>query len=139
MNYLKTAILIAGLLCAAAIAMALALATPARERTFAILRAFGLSRGDARALVGWEIGPVAAVAILIGVLLGLSLPLVVLAGVDLRTFTGGMAQPGMTLDPWLLALVIGGFLLVLGVATTITLATARRVSSAGAVRSSEEG
>jgi len=136
---LLAAILIAGILCAIALAMTLALGAAARDRTLAILRALGLSARQARALLGWEIGPVTIASIAVGSLLGFCLPLVVLAGVDLRPFTGGLEQPAMTLDPRLLALILGGFLLVLAVVTAITLAVARRIGAAGAIRTAEEG
>lgn len=136
---LLAAILLAGLLCAATVAFTFILATPARRRTLAILRAFGLSRRDAGALVVWELAPVAIVATVVGLLLGVWLPFVVVAGVDLRAFTGGIMQPAVIVDPWLLGLVIAGFLSVLALAASIALAATRRASTAGAVRDSEEG
>jgi putative ABC transport system permease protein len=136
---LLAAILIAGILCAIALAMTLALGTAARDRTLAILHTLGLSTRQARALLGWEIGPVAVVSIVVGSLLGVGLPLVVLAGVDLRPFTGGTEQPALAIDPWLMSLILGGFLVVLLLVMIITLAIARRISTAGAIRTAEEG
>ena len=112
---------------------------PARERLLALLRTLGLSRSQSRGITGWEIGPTAIVAIVTGCILGAALPLIVLAGVDLRPFTGGVMQPVITLDPELLGIVIGGFVLLVVVATAIAMAAARRVSLARTLRTSEEG
>jgi putative ABC transport system permease protein len=74
-----------------------------------------------------------------GCALGAALPLIVLAGVDLRPFTGGVLQPTIVLDPVLLGAILGGFALLVVVATTIAMAAARRVSLAKSLRTAEEG
>ena len=130
---------IVALLCAGTVVLALMISGPARERLLALLRTLGLSRSQSRGITGWEIGPTAIVAIVTGCILGAALPLIVLAGVDLRPFTGGVMQPVITLDPELLGLVIGGFALLVVVATAIAMAAARRVSLARTLRTSEEG
>lgn len=132
-------IVIVALLCAGTVVIALMLSGPARERLLALLRTLGLSRGQSRGITAWEVGPTAIVAIVTGCILGAVLPLIVLAGVDLRPFTGGVLQPVITLDPALLGIVIGGFALLVVVATAIAMAAARRVSLARTLRTSEEG
>ncbi len=130
---------IVALLCAGTVVLALMISGPARERLLALLRTLGLARSQARGITGWEIGPTALVAIVTGGILGGALPLIVLAGVDLRPFTGGVLQPVVTLDPVLLGIVVGGFALLVVVATTIAMAAARRVNLARTLRTSEEG
>lgn len=132
-------IVIVALLCAGTVVLALMISGPARERLLALLRTLGLTRSQSRGITGWEIGPTAIVAIVTGCILGAALPLIVLAGVDLRPFTGGVLQPVITLDPVLLGAVVGGFALLVVVATAIAMAAARRVSLARTLRTSEEG
>ena len=132
-------IAIVALLCAATVVLALLTSGPARERLLALLRTLGLTPGQARGVTSWEIGPTAIVAIVAGCLLGAGLPLVVLAGVDLRSFTGGSIQPVITADPALLAAVVGGFAVLVVIATTLAMAAAHRVSLARTLRTSEEG
>ncbi len=132
-------IIVVALLCAATVVLALMISGPARERLLALLRTLGLTRSQAQGITGWEIGPTALVAIVVGLVLGAVLPLIVLAGVDLRPFTGGVLQPAVILDPVLLSLIIGGFALLVVIATMVAIATARRVSLAKTLRTSEEG
>lgn len=132
-------IVIVALLCAGTVVLALMISGPARERLLALLRTLGLTRGQGRGITGWEIGPTAIVAIVTGCVLGAVLPLIVLAGVDLRPFTGGVLQPVIRIDPVLLGIVVGGFALLVVVATAIAMAAARRVSLARSLRTSEEG
>lgn len=135
---LAIAIAIAALLSAAAVVMTLVLGAPARERLLGVLRVLGLPRTQARALLLWEIGPVAIVALTLGSLLGLWLPQLVLAGVDLTPFTGGSAQPAASVDPMFIVASIGGFLAVVLLAGASSLALARRASLARAIRLEEE-
>ena len=63
---LIAAIVLASLLTALAIVLTLVVGRPARERLLPLLTTLGLSRRGERALVAWEIGPVAAVAVVAG-------------------------------------------------------------------------
>lgn len=130
---------IVALLSAATVVLALLTSGPARERLLALLRTLGLTPAQARGITSWEIGPTAIVAIVTGCILGATLPLIVLAGVDLRSFTGGSIQPTITVDPVLLSAVIGGFTALVVIVTAIAMAAARRVSMARTLRTSEEG
>ncbi|MBX3091388.1 MAG: FtsX-like permease family protein [Cryobacterium sp.] len=132
-------IVIVALLCAATVVLALMISGPARERLLALLRTLGLTPRQARGITGWEIGPTSIVAIIVGLILGAVLPMLVLAGVDLRPFTGGVLQPAIEINPVLLALIIGGFALLVVIATAIAMAAARRISLAKTLRTSEEG
>ncbi|MBX3095206.1 MAG: ABC transporter permease, partial [Cryobacterium sp.] len=93
----------------------------------------------ARGITAWETVPAAIVAILAGCALGAALPFLVLAGVDLRLFTGGSQQPPVTVDPLLLLAVIGGFVVLVAASTVAAIGIARRVSVVRALRTSEEG
>jgi putative ABC transport system permease protein len=130
---------IVALLCAAAVVLALMISGPARERLLALLRTLGLTPRQARGITSWEIGPTAGVAIVAGLVLGAVLPLIVVSGVDLRPFTGGVLQPRIVLDPALLGIVVGGFALLVVLATIIAMVAARRVSLARTLRTAEDG
>jgi putative ABC transport system permease protein len=119
------AILLSGVCCALVMVMTLALGATARARLFGILSALGLTRRQARVLTAWEIAPVAAVALIAGALVGLALPLLVIAGTDLTPFTGGSSQPVIVIDPLLTASIVGAFVLV-AVAAVSTFALAVR-------------
>lgn len=136
---LLTATAAAGLLSALAVVMTLTLAARARARTLALLRSLGAPRRSASALALWEIGPPAIAAVLAGSLFGAVVPLVVMAAVDLRPFTGSPAAPAYVLDPVMLALTVGGFVALAGVFTALALLATRRVRATSALRTVEEG
>lgn len=130
---------IVALLCAATVVLSLLISAPARERLLALLRTLGLSAGQGRGITAWETVPAAIVAIIAGCALGAALPYLVLAGVDLRLFTGGSQQPPISLDPLLLATVIGAFITLVALSTALAIAVARRLSVVRTLRTSEEG
>ncbi|MDQ0893151.1 ABC transporter permease [Agromyces ramosus] len=135
---LIAAIVLASLLTALAIVLTLVVGRPARERLLPLLTTLGLPRRGERALVAWEIGPVAVVALVAGAVLGVLLPLVVLQGVDLRAFTSGDHQPVVTYEPWLIAAVLAGSVLVTVVAAAAASRVDGRVNVARAMRKEEE-
>lgn len=106
------AVLVSGLLSAAAVVLTLVLAAPERGRLLAVLRTLGLPRRAERTLVVWEIGPWAAVALAVGALLGWVVPALLLAAVDVTPLTGGAAQPPLSVNPVTLAALAGGFVVV---------------------------
>ncbi len=128
-----------GLLCAGSVVLALLVSSRPRERLFALLRTLGLSGQQSRGIVAWEVGPSAVIAVIAGAILGLALPLVVLAGVDVRSFTGGTIQPRETFDPLVLLALVGGFFIVVAGAALLAIAAARRVDIARTLRTSGEG
>ena len=74
-----------------------------------------------------------------GTVFGAIVPLVVMAAVDLRPFTGSSVAPAYAIDPGILLLTVGGFVTVAVVLTAIALLVSRRVRAAGALRTVEEG
>ncbi len=136
---LLAATAVAALLSALAIVMTLALAAGPRARVLALLRTLGAPRRAATSLALWEIGPPAVAAVVAGTLFGLVVPLVVLAAVDLRPFTGSSVAPAYQVDPGILLLTLGGFLALAVLLTAIALFVSRRIRAAGALRTVEEG
>ena len=130
---------VVGLLCAAAIVLSLLVSAAPLERLLALLRTLGLSRRQARGIVAWEVAPSTIVALVAGALLGLALPFFTLVGVDLRPFTGGLIQPGVSIVPLPLALLVGGFVLIVVVAATVAMTVGRRANIASTLRTSGEG
>ncbi|MEU4388071.1 FtsX-like permease family protein [Promicromonospora sp. NPDC023805] len=128
------AVLLAGLLCAAAVVMTLMLAAPARARLLAVLQTLGLSPRQGRGLVGWEIGPWAVVALAVGAVLGVAVPSLVLAAVDVTALTGGITQPGPQYDPLLLGAAAAGFVVVVLAAVGVAAALSRRGEVAAQLR-----
>jgi putative ABC transport system permease protein len=136
---LAAAIGVATLLTALALALALLVGQSARARLLPLLATLGLGRRGERAIVAWEIAPVTAVAVVAGVLLGATVPLVVLPGVDLRSFTGGSAPPAVTYDWGLVAAVVAASVIVSAAAAAAAAHIGGRVSAARAMRKEEEG
>ncbi|MEV0953168.1 FtsX-like permease family protein [Promicromonospora sp. NPDC050249] len=128
------AVLLAGLLCAAAVVMTLMLAAPARARLLAVLQTLGLSPRQGRGLVGWEIGPWAVMALVVGAVLGVAVPSLVLAAVDVTALTGGITQPGPQYDPLLLGVAAAGFVVVVLAAVGVAAALSRRGEVAAQLR-----
>ena len=130
---------VAALLSALAIVMTLTLAAGARARVVALLRTLGAPPRAAGALALWEIGPPAVAAVIAGTIFGALVPLVVLAGVDLRSFTGSSVQPAYQVDAATLAITLGGFLLLAALLTAGAMVISRRVRAAAVLRTAEEG
>ena len=128
------AVLLAGLLCAAVVVMTLMLAAPARARLLAVLQTLGLSPRQGRGLVGWEIGPWAVVALVVGAVLGVAVPSLVLAAVDVTALTGALVQPEPQYDPLLLGAAAVGFVAVVLAAVGVAAALSRRGEVAAQLR-----
>ena len=133
------AILLSGIACAFAIIMTLGLGAAARQRLLGLLAALGLDRKQARALTAWEIAPIAITAVIAGTIIGVVLPFLVVAGTDLRPFTGGITQPGIVIDPLLTVTVVGAFCLVVVLAVALSTLAVRTTATSRAIRSTEEG
>lgn len=132
------AIGLSGLLCAAAVVMTLMIGAPARDRLVAVLRTLGLERRRTRGLVAWELGPWVLAAVVVGAGLGVAIPALVLATVDVTPFTGGDVRPPLTVDPALVGVVVGGFVLVVAAAVAVSTALSRRTNLAAQLRIGEE-
>lgn len=130
---------VAALLSALAIVMTLTLAAGPRGRMLALLRTLGAPPRAATSLTVWEVGPPVIAAIIAGTIFGALVPLVVLAGVDLRSFTGSTVQPAYSVDAATLALTLGGFLLLAALFTAVALLVSRRARAASVLRTVEEG
>lgn len=122
------------LLSALAVALTLVLGSAARTRALAVLTAVGTPRRVAVQLAAGELVPSVVVAVVAGSVVGFALPAFVLARVDLRAFTGTAAPVPYVLDPLILTLVIGGFLVVAALATLVTALLARRTRAATVLR-----
>lgn len=135
---LLAAIGVVAVLLALAIGMTLVLGAPARGRLLALLGALGFRRARELALVVWEVAPAVAVALPIGALVGIGLPLVVVPALDLTGFVGGGVQPIVRMGGALPLLVVVGFLGVTVVAVLLAALVARGVTAAGTLRSIDE-
>lgn len=108
------------LLAIAALILATASARRRRTHLLAVLGSIGADRRQQRRALAWQFAPGVIAALLVGILLGLALPYVVTAAVDLRPFVGGRLPPSPVVDVGMLAIGIGGFALVAGAASVLT-------------------
>jgi len=136
---LPVTLVVGSLLAATAVLLALLLGARARSRFIAHLRALGLAGRQASALVGLEVAPVAAGAVLGGVVGGLLLARLVLPVADLRPLTGAVVPPPVLVPVWpVVAIVVGlGVVVALGVLGAVL--AGRSVSPAQAARTVEGG
>lgn len=129
----------AGLLAAAlAVALALSARSAPRTRLVAVLRTLGLPPRSELRLVLWEVAPGVAVGVLAGVGLGFGLAGLLLACVDLRPFTGGAAQPHLTVDPLAVAAAVAVVVVVAAAAVVVSAWAAARRSAAVVLRAGED-
>jgi putative ABC transport system permease protein len=121
--------------------LALALATlaagSARSHLVGVLRVIGANRRQQRGILVWESAPVVIVSILVGVGLGLALPYVVTAAVDLRAFVGGDIAPSPVVDPLAVTLAVLTVLLTAVLAGAAALALGRRLTPAVTLKMGE--
>ncbi len=95
---LGTAVAITLVLCLVAVVLGVVSTSRQRDGVVGILRVLGFSPAQLRGVVAWELAPVALVAIIAGVVLGIIEVLVVVTAIDLPSFVG--ADPsGPRLDP----------------------------------------
>jgi putative ABC transport system permease protein len=135
---LLVVILVVALLCVFCVVLMTTIGAAERARLLALLRTLGFSRTQARTLIAWELGPVAVVALAAGGALGLALPMLVLAGIDVTPFTGGVRQPSLVVDPATLAATAVGFAAIAVAATLIAIRATRESPIAEVLRSGEE-
>jgi putative ABC transport system permease protein len=128
------AIVLSFILCV--LALMLALITGARERNQVLgrLRALGFSRRQATGLVGWEIGPMTLLGVVVGVVTGLGLPLVFLSVVNLTTFIGSTQPPEFETNPVLIGVIVLAFALSALVAVFATAALSARAATSVTLR-----
>ena len=131
----RASTVLGGLLAALTVVLAAALTARARGRDVAYLRALGLSGRQALGLAALELVPPAVVALAIGIALGLAVPHLIEPGIDLTAFTG--AEPMIAADLTAVALLAGGFLVVLALAVLAAGAAARHAHLARVLRAEE--
>jgi putative ABC transport system permease protein len=90
------------------------------------------------ALIVWEVAPAILIALPVGAVVGLALPLLVVPALDLTGFIGGSVQPIVRLGGMTPLFVVLGFLGVTVVAVLVAAVVARSVSAARTLRSIDE-
>jgi putative ABC transport system permease protein len=128
------ALAFSALLCAIALILTLLLNTAARVRLLARLRALGFGAGQSSGLIAWELGPLAILGVVAGLLVGLALPPLLLGAIDLAGFTGSVTDPGISLNPIAIGGTIVAFLVAAAVATIVAIMGARRARIAAVLR-----
>ena len=129
---------VAALLSVIALLLVAGVSRDARSRVIALLRTMGLDRGRGRGIVAWEFAPLGITALVGGIVLGAVLPLLVVASIDLRPFTGGGAQPSLTVDPVLSGALIAVVVVALALAVIAGVLSARTTSIATVLRTEED-
>lgn len=114
---LVVAIALVTLLALVTVVLTTVIGAAARRRIHAILRVLGARPSST--LVAWQLIPPAIVASITGVVLGLILPLIALAAVDLRVFTGAGEASSASVS--LVGLVAVLAILATGIAVAIVL------------------
>jgi putative ABC transport system permease protein len=132
------AIILSLVLCVLALMLALIMGNRERSQVLGRLRALGFSRRQATALVGWEIGPMTALGIVAGILVGVALPVLFLSVVDLSTFIGADQPPALILDPVFIGIAVLAFAASAVVAVLATSALSARSRPSGILREAGE-
>lgn len=135
---LLMALVLAVVLSIVAILLVAGVSREGRSRAIALLRTAGMSRRQGRGLVAWEFVPLGLSALVGGLVLGVVLPMLVLVSVDLRPFTSGVRQPGLTVDPTLTAGLIAAVVAALMIAVIGGVLSARTTSLVTVLRTEED-
>jgi putative ABC transport system permease protein len=125
------------LLTALVVALATAAAAALRGRVLGVVRVLGMSRRQVAALTAWELAPAAIASLAVAAGLGIAIPYIVLAALDLRGFFGGNLAPVPTVDPVLLVVAVGVFVGVVVVASAAATVIGRRAAPARTIRMGE--
>ncbi len=96
---LGAAAALSGLLALVAIVLAGQLSASGSRRVYGALRTLGATRAQILGLAFWSIAPSVVAALVAGAGLGIALPYLVVAGVDLAPFTGGTVITAPTTNP----------------------------------------
>lgn len=131
------ALVLAVVLSIVAILLVAGVSRDARSRVVALLRTMGMSKPSGRRIIAWEFIPLGISALIGGLVLGAVLPMLVLRSIDLRPFTGGSTQPGLTIDPTLTAGLMVAVVLALVFAVIGGVLSARTTSLVTVLRSEE--
>ena len=120
-----------------AVGFAVLAGAPARGATLSRLRTLGLSAGQGRRLLLYELVPLLLVALLAGGLVGVALPRLIGPALGLSGFTEGVAARDR-IDPALVAVVLVAMLLAVAAALLVESAANRRMRLGEALRLGEE-
>ncbi|MFC7879975.1 FtsX-like permease family protein, partial [Isoptericola sp. NPDC057391] len=134
----RVSVALAGVLVALTVALTLVLAAPDRERLLAVLRSMGVRRSESRGLVAWEVAPWALGALVVGALVGVAVPALLRARVDLTALTGGGPQPALTVDPVLVVGGVAGFVATVVVGAVLATVVGRRGATPERLRETAE-
>ncbi len=129
---------LAALLSVVALLLVAGVSREARSRLIALLRTMGLDKRRARGIIAWEFVPLGLTALVGGLLLGAILPSLVVISIDLRPFTGGGAQPSLTMNPLLSGALIAVVVVALALAVLAGVVGARTISIATVLRTEED-
>lgn len=110
-------------LCLVAVVLGIIGSSRQRDGIVGILRVLGLSRGELRGVVAWEVAPVTVVAIVAGVALGLAEVFIVVAAIDLPSFAG--AEPSA---PRVDLLATGAVVVAISAAVTVAALAAAAIA-----------
>ena len=119
------------------IALAAAASAASRNRVVGVLRVIGMTPRQVRALVAWEFGPVTIAALLVGTALGIGLPYLVTAVIDLRGFFGGTTLPAPYLVPLWVVGAVGIYATTVLAAVLVAAALGRRFAPASTLKMGE--
>jgi putative ABC transport system permease protein len=135
---LVVAIGLAVLLCVLALVLTLVSNAVARQRLTATLRTLGFSRRQNAGLTAWEIAPTVCAGLIGGLVVGFTLPFVVVQPLNLAAFTGGSAHPTIAVDAGIVSAAIAGFIVVCAISTVVALIVSNRRNAASILRTGED-
>ncbi|MFI5494216.1 FtsX-like permease family protein [Actinoplanes sp. NPDC051859] len=127
----------AALLALLAVVLTVLADAPGRGRTLSRLRTMGMSLRQGRSLLIYELVPLVAVAILAGGLVGIALPALLGAVLELDSFTAGV-DTRIVVDPWLPVAALGLVAAALAVAMLVESLANRRMRLGEVLRLGEE-
>ncbi len=134
---LPAAALAALLLTLLAVALATLAAAGTRSHLVGVLRVLGADARQQRGILVWEFAPVVLTSVLVGTIVGVTLPYVVTSVVDLRPFVGGRFAPDPVIDPLIVAGASVAVIIVAVIAGAIALAVGRRIAPAATLKMGE--
>jgi putative ABC transport system permease protein len=130
----RVGVVVAAAYSALAVAVALALTARARARDLAFLRTLGLSERQVLGLVVVEQAPPVAVALGVGLVLGVAIARLVEPGLDLTAFTGPGVPIELVIDTSTLVLISASIVAVVTAAIAVVTIAAQRANLGSALR-----
>src|SRR5699024_6428998 len=105
-----------------------------RNRLVGVLRVLGSPRRTARRLAAWEVLPIVAVALVVGTGLGIASAAMLVTALDLRSLTGGLRPPELSISPARLLAVVLAVVAAAGAAIATSSVRAGRTDLARLTR-----